>query len=434
MNTPAPMTVEEWLAQGNKPKELPIGFTHYPDGVIPKNNSRTIDELESKRKAIEEKNAQIRKAKEEAKAAARAEAEKRKQLRKAESLRRKQEEKAKREAERKLKALEPKPPVLKLVKFREKTENYWRREIISMQKRSAMARGENKFHALCTRHGLTEYIIYKDKAACMRCRSRETRGYSEEHFRRQRINEARRQAIENGQDTFMGECKNHGLTVYTVIHDGKSECRECRIQSNKMTYEKERHRRKLLRAANRDKAKEAGKRFFKSDCEKHGITLFRIKNCGYAECIECKREYDQKRGTFKTNPRLEYSLENDKRRAEALERGENRFMGLCRNHGETLYAANKSKPLYACLRCKTESTAKSIAMNKERNLSHPRTLELIEWLKSNPVGEQVRLAAAIGIAAQSLNHYVKGRGIMPDNRYSQFLEYKKQVEDNRNAQ
>ena len=57
-------TVEQWLAAGNKPKVLPMGFTHFKDGIVPKSAVKPIlneqDRID-REKAIEAKNEEIRK-------------------------------------------------------------------------------------------------------------------------------------------------------------------------------------------------------------------------------------------------------------------------------------------------------------------------------------------------------------------------------------
>ena len=56
-------TVEQWLAAGNKPKVLPMGFTHFKDGIVPQSAVKPIlneqDRID-REKAIEAKNQEIR--------------------------------------------------------------------------------------------------------------------------------------------------------------------------------------------------------------------------------------------------------------------------------------------------------------------------------------------------------------------------------------
>ena len=56
-------TVEQWLAAGNKPKVLPMGFTHFKDGILPKTAVKPVlneQDRIAREKAIEAKNQEIR--------------------------------------------------------------------------------------------------------------------------------------------------------------------------------------------------------------------------------------------------------------------------------------------------------------------------------------------------------------------------------------
>ena len=62
--------LEDFLASGGKTQVLPVGFTHFKDGIIPQSKTRTISEKErlEKEKLIEAKNQEIREYKEAFKA------------------------------------------------------------------------------------------------------------------------------------------------------------------------------------------------------------------------------------------------------------------------------------------------------------------------------------------------------------------------------
>lgn len=413
-----PMTVEEWLALGNKPTVLPMGHTAYPDGNIPIDRSRKAEDLESKKKAIEAKNELIRQQKEAAKA------EKRRRAAELKAERKAQRAKEKAMMPKVPKVKKPKPVVLELKTFPDAHPEYLRRSILSIKKRDAMARGERSFIGQCGYHGDVLYYIFQGRAACSRCRAKTRNGYSDEHLRRERIAEARREAVKAGEKFFIGECKKHGRAAYIVLDDNKSACRECRIEYSAIANEKIRHERKAKRLADRDEAVAQGKRFINADCEKHGFTTWRIRKDKSVECIECKRESDRsrKRGAYKD--RTIYAVENRLRYEKAVELGDDRFMGLCIRHGETLYAVHEENPVYGCLKCKVERNKKCQQVNKDRYLSDPKTKDLLEWISKQPKGGKFRLARILDIRPQTLSHYMHGRGVIPDAKYELFKAFK----------
>src|SRR5690606_31011548 len=55
--------ISEWLNQGNKPKTLEFGFTHFPDGVVPLDKKQVVKPEEERNAKLERINQEVRQSK-----------------------------------------------------------------------------------------------------------------------------------------------------------------------------------------------------------------------------------------------------------------------------------------------------------------------------------------------------------------------------------
>lgn len=385
-----PMTVEEWLAMGNQPKVLPMGYTANPNGIKkrsgPKVQYETHDERIEKDRKIKEQNEAIRNQKrlerQKAKAAAKAKAAQEKRLTaqmrakeraKQAELKRIEREKAK--AERlaaKLAAKKAKKVKLKLVVPTQLSKEYLRKQIVSMRAEVARTTGANRFIAPCKRHGETEYMTTgKKNTICIKCEK--DRRASEispdsDYFRKMANSEKRKAAIAAGHKEYLAVCRHHGETTYRMQSDKYSFCVEC-----KKTIQKNFRNSNTPIAIARNAAIARGEREFLFACQYHGETLYRIRNDGASFCLTCKRNKDRKRTqALMKDPSLHQKKVERLAKCRALaEQGIFEFIDTCKYHGETRYKIERSAFLKKnliqtrCLRCKYEKR------NERKNAGDP---------------------------------------------------------------
>ncbi|HJF29129.1 MAG TPA: hypothetical protein K8V79_13015 [Acinetobacter lwoffii] len=455
--------VEAWLTK-NQITQLPMGFTKFPDGNIPKERAKVVQPEAEREAKIEAINAEVRKVKEattKAKAKALELAQKKAEreallseqrqivgefYKKAQlgeltvlakkigmsiaSLRRvrggayllKPERREKLYSEIKnfpYGELQAERLRLPLVTFKGTDESH-RKMLISTMARWATEKGEDSFQGKCKNHGWTEFQIKYGQTHCVACRSARNKGPSETYKQNMRNSEARVKAIKAGQSTYIAVCRKHGETEYKILSNKRSICIQCRRKPENLS------RMEALRIARQD-AIDAGLNKFTFDCDKCGGDEYRINKSGSHECLGCKK----KRYEAKAKPRLQmarpHMLVNQERRKEAVEQGLKDFTGLCPKHGETRFRVQKN-PAYKCVKCKTEQNTRSQKANRDRYTNHPRTQELINFILGSRRGTAKRLSEYLQISITTMSHYTNGRAVLPDHHYEKFLEFKARLQ------
>lgn len=249
--------VKKWLkAEKQHIKELPQGFTKFPDGVIPTCSVRAQDSTEKrleKERLIAEKNAAIRKQKEEAKAA-----------KLAEKLKRQQERKEQREQERKRKA-----------------------ELKRIQQEEALKQ-------LVQKH-VPEQIEPVQKAL-KAPKKRERRKPLNPRIEFNRV--ARENAVNKGLKFFTGDCIKCSKTEYVLINPNTSHCLACRRERDRKRERGTKRNTDTAQRIERNKVKKMaahalGLRHFEGECMKCGITTFEINIINgmvTCRCVPCRKK------------------------------------------------------------------------------------------------------------------------------------------------
>lgn len=232
--------VEKFLKNGGTIQELPIGFTHFKDGIIPV-DQKAIHHL--RKKQNEEKNT------------------KPSVVNKPELVKKTIQPKPK-------KVAAPKPVKPKREPKRKKpiqsfsNEELQRRKNITEERRKAEAKGLNYFTAVCKVHGQTKYLICSNGTRCALCLDVKSKSRSERRHddaeRKQKFRarvqfnrEALKKAIALNKNTFMGQCVNCGVSEFKIQVKNNSKesaapkmfyhpiCIACN-QKNMKTYEENR--------------------------------------------------------------------------------------------------------------------------------------------------------------------------------------------------
>lgn len=148
------------------------------------------------------------------------------------------------------------PSLLSLIKAKKKRKNpnrenqlskeeYARRAHNAKKRAAAVAENKDEHMGICLTHGEVAFKIYITgkkrhyRSRCNVCRStRYTENgkftpCSENMKRIQEIRVKRREAIKQGQKTFIATCKYHGLTTYVIAHKN-SRCKICKDSSSRI--------------------------------------------------------------------------------------------------------------------------------------------------------------------------------------------------------
>lgn len=260
-------TLEEFLARGGEIKSLDMGYTAFPDGIIPMSPKPRKAKIEETPKAvIEKKNKGIRQLKP-----------------------RKVQENRHRIPVEQVRAL-VKEQMQVLAEFYER-----------------MVRGDKK--RLCEICGIANKTLDNAKAGNgriglerwqevkkvisefefgqpkVKSTSRYKPKVTEGSIRRNQVTAARKIAEANGQKVFMAPCKHHGMTKYYLHGNQYPRCAECRllITKNKVRQNKDAEQtdREERAKYNRERTLEA---------VKNGQSIFTglCVRCGYAEMKYCK--------------------------------------------------------------------------------------------------------------------------------------------------
>lgn len=421
---------EAWLARGNKVTELPIGHTHFKDGILPasRENAKANKKSEQDRKKeLEQKNAEIKAYKEALKKqAALASTAKREEQRKL-------KEKLKREKEKKAKEVRVKE--LKLVTFTH-TDEYWRKQMMKCLRESALSRGDEVFKAKCLNHGWTDYRLYGQSMKCIACSSdaekkkREKKEHSPLFLLNQEKSRKRKEAIAQGKKEFTSTCKHHGEVVYRLRSGNRSVCSVCLYETNKTKLKNRLTDCKTknpyfyeLKAA-REEAKEKGVLTFEHPCNKCDGTTHKIKEDGTSFCVKCSNERERLR---RNKARLDF---NKSEKEKALSEGQARFIGKCDRHGKSEFKIykNHGAVFYKCVECSNAASKVMNSRDKDDCLADPKNTFIREWFEKNKCVKKKDLFTRLGWSKSSFNHYTSGRAICPDDKYEAFVELVKKLE------
>lgn len=288
-------TVEQWLAAGNKPKVLPMGFTHFKDGIVPQSAVKPIlneqDRID-REKAIEAKNEEIRKHK----AAVREQ--------------KKQETKQRYDAQ-------IKDQVAVMSKFESKMQDkddfkrladmvgYQFRHLRNAA-RGHIRLGAEKWEQIKKLVATFEYSEKRAVKVDEKPKEKVSSVPEDERLRLKRVAEAKKEALKSGKKDFIAECKKCGPTKFVFQVGGSAICSHCRsarvkrCSQAKLTKEQvnalERKRERF--AHNSELAKQTrlqGALYFDGLCEKCGLTEFRVVGKGRKyQCVHCSKASAQK--------------------------------------------------------------------------------------------------------------------------------------------
>ena len=283
--------VENFLAEGGDTQVLPIGFTHFKDGVIPQSKAQVISDKKrlDREKAIELKNQAIREHK----------------------LAVKEQKKQQYEAQ-------IQDQITVMSKFESKLQNK------SDFKRLAAMAGYHPQYLKDAAKGRTKLNTAKwdqikklvksfeysekriAKAIKNPTKSPKRKTPSAESLRLKRLAEAKSEAIKNGEKSFIAECKKCGPAKFILQAGSKVFCHPChlshveRLKQKRLTKEQvssleQKRKRFTYNSELAEQTKLQGLRYFNGLCEKCGLTEFRIVGGGRKyHCVHCSKASAQK--------------------------------------------------------------------------------------------------------------------------------------------
>lgn len=283
--------VENFLARGGETQVLPIGFTHFKNGVIPQSKAQVLSDKErlDREKAIELKNQVIR--------------------------------------EHKLAVMEQKKQqyeaqiqdqITVMSKFESKLQNK-----SDFKRLAAMvgyhprylkdaAKGRTKLNAAKWDQikKLVKSFEYSEKRIAKAIKnptkSPKRKTPSAESLRLKRLAEAKSEAIKNGEKSFIAECKKCGPAKFILQAGSKVFCHPChlshveRLRQKRMTKEQvssleQKRKRFTYNSELAEQTKLQGSRYFNGLCEKCGLTEFRVVGGGRKyHCVHCSKISAQK--------------------------------------------------------------------------------------------------------------------------------------------
>lgn len=283
--------ISEWLNQGNNPKTLEFGFTHFKDGVIPQSKAQVISDKErlDREKAIELKSQAIR----GHKAAI------------------KEQKKQRYEAQ-------IQDQIAVMSKFESNLQNKSDfKRLAAMagyhpQYLKGAAKGRTKLNAAKWDQvkKLVKSFEYSEKRVAKAIKkptkNPKRKVPSAESLRLKRLTEAKSEAIKNGEKSFIAECKKCGPAKFILQAGVKVFCHPChlahveRLKQKRMTKEQvstleQKRKRFTYNSELAEQTKLQGLRYFNGLCEKCGLTEFRIVGGGRKyHCVHCSKASAQK--------------------------------------------------------------------------------------------------------------------------------------------
>ena len=283
--------VENFLAEGGDTQVLPIGFTHFKDGVIPQSKAQVISDKKrlDREKAIELKNQAIREHK----------------------LAVKEQKKQQYEAQ-------IQDQIAVMSKFESNLQNKSDfKRLAAMagyhpQYLKGAAKGRTKLNAAKWDQikKLVKSFEYSEKrivkAIKNPTKSPKHKAPSAESLRLKRLAEAKSEAIKNGEKSFIAECKKCGPAKFILQAGSKVFCHPChlshveRLKQKRLTKEQvssleQKRKRFTYNSELAEQTKLQGLRYFNGLCEKCGLTEFRIVGGGRKyHCVHCSKASAQK--------------------------------------------------------------------------------------------------------------------------------------------
>lgn len=134
--------------------------------------------------------------------------------------------------------------------------------------------------------------------------------FTKETLRVRANQKSREEALKKGLDTFEGECKKHGMTVFK-IHSDAFRCRECAELDKQRRTEAKRAKRDQREVRNEDRKKAAiasGHTKFDAECLHHGLTEHHLtrnsRNHTIMVCTLCKKETNKR--TVERRKKVQY--------------------------------------------------------------------------------------------------------------------------------
>ena len=283
--------VENFLAGGGETQVLPIGFTHFKDGVIPQSKAQVISDKErlDREKAIELKDQAIR----EYKAAI------------------KEQKKQRYEAQ-----IQDQIAVMSKFESNLQNKSDFKRLAAMVgyhtQYLKGAAKGRTKLNAAKWDQikKLVKSFEYSEKRTAKAIKeptkNPKRKVPSAESLRLKRLTEAKSEAIINGEKSFIAECKKCGPAKFILQAGVKVFCHPChlahveRLKQKRMTKEQvstleQKRKRFTYNSELAEQTKLQGLRYFNGLCEKCGLTEFRIVGGGRKyHCVHCSKASAQK--------------------------------------------------------------------------------------------------------------------------------------------
>ena len=283
--------VESFLARGGETQVLPIGFTHFKDGVIPQSKAQVIGDKErlDREKAIELKDQAIR-----------------------------EHKLAVKEQKRQQYEAQIQDQITAMSKFESKLQNKSDfKRLAAMagyhpQYLKGAAKGRTKLNAAKWDQikKLVKSFEYSEKrivkAIKNPTKSPKHKAPSAESLRLKRLAEAKSEAIKNGEKSFIAECKKCGPAKFILQAGSKVFCHPChlshveRLKQKRLTKEQvssleQKRKRFTYNSELAEQTKLQGLRYFNGLCEKCGLTEFRIVGGGRKyHCVHCSKASAQK--------------------------------------------------------------------------------------------------------------------------------------------
>lgn len=368
--------VEAWLAK-NQITQLPMGFTKFPDGNIPKERAKVVAPESERNAKIEATNTEARQAREVTKRQQRAEAKQRKQEERKRRERELESAKQQRALEREKKAEQIKKERQKSVALKKAEKEAEKQDRqLRLQKQKTLLEGfkararfgdTNKLakqfgvvwnrinDAIIGRYALTwgrihelEEIIknfeYADGPALM--------AMDKKSFIRIHNMARKKDAVQRGERTFLAYCiKEEKETCFGIYNSGTTYCISCRSAKVKQYNNQKLSNNRMLA----NDARIRGEKRFYGECKKHGpveyVVHAKVHRCTKCESDRAKKSYGPITEKWK---RINRNLEAMK---QAMERGETHFEGECEKHGMALHKRVMSHGAYGtkCVLCKREA-------------------------------------------------------------------------------
>lgn len=383
--------ISEWLNQGNKPKTLEFGFTHFPDGVVPLDKKQVV-------KPEEERNAKLERINQEARQS------------KAVIKRQKEADRIKRQKEMEARKIER--AIAKLERDAAKKEQ-------AAIKAELKALGQTQVQvdrAARINHQMLLLAEFRSKAQLgdIQAMSRML-GFKKDIISKLAaggvaLSAKRLVLLEEILPTFeYGTHINRSKVVAREI----SPKRQIWIRNHE--------------AKNAALAK--GHRKFIGFCYKENKeTIFRIyATRDVSACVSCSKA-SQKRKRELTAKKPREVSENRKRMIEAQAQNLKSFIGVCKHHGETSFRIHDINS-FKCKLCAAEAMQKTRLRTRSELESNPRTIELREFLRSDEKNGRVSaLARFLGVSITTVSNYGLGNAAIPDQQWKKIKEFKAQLQ------